>query len=157
MSFRQYLAKHGFRMIDIEGDGNCLFRALSYHLHGTEDKHAELRLQIVQYMEEREEEFCNFQETEQPWLRYVHNMRQLGTFGGYLEIFVFACLYNMRVGVLQLNMPMHYISPMIKDADKEDKAKEKEDKEDDSNPSEIETIFLAFHDFQHFSALFVLK
>lgn len=151
MTFRQYLTKHGFRMIDIEGDGNCLFRALSYHLYGTEDKHAELRLQIVQYMEEREEEFCNFQETELPWLRYVHNMRQLGTFGGYLEIFVFACLYNMKVGVLQLNMPMHYISPMTIKENDNDKDK---GKEDNRNESEIDTIFLAFHDFQHFSCLF---
>lgn len=29
--------------VDIIGDGSCLFRATSLHLHGTQDHHGELR------------------------------------------------------------------------------------------------------------------
>jgi len=38
---------NNFEVIPIIGDGNCLFRAISYCLYGTEDRHTEIRSIIV--------------------------------------------------------------------------------------------------------------
>ena len=38
------------RVIRIQGDGNCMFRALSYVVAGTEDHHSSIRAVIIQHM-----------------------------------------------------------------------------------------------------------
>jgi hypothetical protein len=42
--------------VRILGDGNCLFRALSYCLTSSEDNHAALRMLLVQYVEHHKNE-----------------------------------------------------------------------------------------------------
>ena len=37
---------------DVEKDGNCFFRCLSLHLHGTEENHRKVREEIVQTLRE---------------------------------------------------------------------------------------------------------
>ncbi|XP_043469669.1 uncharacterized protein PF11_0213-like [Leptopilina heterotoma] len=37
------------KLKEVEGDGNCLFRSLSYALYNNEDKHKDLRNQVVQF------------------------------------------------------------------------------------------------------------
>lgn len=36
------------RLVPIRGDGNCLFRSVSYCLFGTQENHREIRLQVVE-------------------------------------------------------------------------------------------------------------
>ena len=42
--------KSRFEMHNIEGDGNCLFRAISYVLYGTENKHETIRNNLLMYI-----------------------------------------------------------------------------------------------------------
>lgn len=35
------------RLIPIRGDGNCLFRSVSYCIYGTQERHREIRIQVV--------------------------------------------------------------------------------------------------------------
>ena len=82
--FAEKLNKRGFRIVQIEGDGNCLFRAVSHQLFLREDRHEELRAKCVQHMldhRKRFEMFCdeNFDD-------HVQEMRLLGTWGDDLEI-----------------------------------------------------------------------
>ena len=37
------MAAAGFKIVNIRGDGNCLFRAASFLMFGDEDHHAEIR------------------------------------------------------------------------------------------------------------------
>ncbi len=41
--------------VQVEADGNCQFRALSLGLYGSEDRHAEVRANIVQHLRENPE------------------------------------------------------------------------------------------------------
>lgn len=82
--FVERLERRGFHVVQIEGDGNCLFRAVSHQLYLTEDRHGELRAKCVKHMllhRRRFEMFCdgNFDE-------HVKEMRLLGTWGDDLEI-----------------------------------------------------------------------
>lgn len=46
----RYLKKFGFQRHRIQGDGNCLFRAVSYAIYGTESHHGNLRRQSSTYI-----------------------------------------------------------------------------------------------------------
>lgn len=35
------------RVIPIRGDGNCMFRSVSYCIYGTQERHREIRLRVV--------------------------------------------------------------------------------------------------------------
>ena len=51
---------HGLRTIEIDGDGNCQFRAVSQQLFGSEEHHMLVRERAVSYMIERKAEFSCF-------------------------------------------------------------------------------------------------
>ncbi|OWR43712.1 VP80 protein [Danaus plexippus plexippus] len=36
------------RLVSIRGDGNCLFRSVSYSLYGTQERHREIRIRVVE-------------------------------------------------------------------------------------------------------------
>ena len=61
------------RKVGITGDGNCLFRAISYIVTGSEDYHLGVRVAVVNYMSEIE-----------PFL-IVNNMLGEYTMGEYIE------------------------------------------------------------------------
>ena len=48
------------RKLKIIGDGNCLFRALSQFIHGSEDVHAVMRQQLVDFVHENKQVFTPF-------------------------------------------------------------------------------------------------
>lgn len=82
--FIQMLANHGLHVIEIEGDGNCLFRAISHQLYLSEDYHEKLRIKCVEHMKKyrkRFECFCSV-----PFDQYLTDMAILGTWGDDLEI-----------------------------------------------------------------------
>jgi len=49
-TFDAQVAKLGYRISRVAGDGNCLFRSLSDQLYGTSDKHLEVRKSCVAYI-----------------------------------------------------------------------------------------------------------
>jgi len=94
-------------IIDIEADGNCLFRAISdqlYHDYG--NNHAEIRMEICDYMTKYKEDFEVFLvlddkdaveddgEDASDFETYMHNMRQDGDWGGHLELVAAARMYR---------------------------------------------------------------
>lgn len=42
--------KQNYQIKKMVGDGNCLFRALSYYIHGTQGSHNRVRQQVVEYI-----------------------------------------------------------------------------------------------------------
>ena len=92
----------------IKGDGNCLFRAMSKFVLGTESSHLDLRNSIVAFMELPD----NSHQFEQrfgfgPKLRYtsIHNyieqsrINDVYTYGTDFEIIVFATMMQAKVMV----------------------------------------------------------
>lgn len=89
-------------IVDMDPDGNCLFRSLSdqlYHDYG--NTHDDVRADICDYLEAFEDEFRHFMvldETEEDedaadYESYVQNMREDGEWGGNIELVAAARLY----------------------------------------------------------------
>ncbi|KAJ1442344.1 hypothetical protein B484DRAFT_322076, partial [Ochromonadaceae sp. CCMP2298] len=83
--FLETLEHKGLNVFAIEGDGNCLFRAVSHQLYLHQDMHEELRASCVEHLvrhRSRFEVFCFDQDFDQ----HVRNMSKSGTWGDDLEI-----------------------------------------------------------------------
>lgn len=50
MSSLPYTVSQSYNVREIEADGNCLFRALSFSMYGTEDHYASIRQKIVKHV-----------------------------------------------------------------------------------------------------------
>jgi hypothetical protein len=100
-----YVWTDGNRTImDMDADGNCLFRALSDQLYWDfGSMHADIRSCICDYLEAFEADFSSFlvlddEDDEEAkdatdFETYIYNMRQDGEWGGNLELVAMARLY----------------------------------------------------------------
>ncbi|XP_035668608.1 uncharacterized protein LOC118410858 isoform X1 [Branchiostoma floridae] len=43
----------------MEGDGNCFYRAVSYHIFGTQEYHDVLRQRMIEYMSTMSKDLCS--------------------------------------------------------------------------------------------------
>lgn len=101
--FIESLAKKGLHVIEIEGDGNCLFRAISHQIYLNEEHHEELRFQCVQhlmYHRKRFELFCpeNFE-------AHVREMSRVGTWGDDLEIRAMEEIIDRNIRIYSSDSP----------------------------------------------------
>ncbi|TFK47181.1 hypothetical protein OE88DRAFT_1811362 [Heliocybe sulcata] len=83
------------------GDGNCLFRALSDQLYGTEAYHLQLRQQICNWIESHKDRYAPFCEDERGLDTHLRCMRQPATYGGHMELSAFAHMTKRDVKVVQ--------------------------------------------------------
>ena len=60
-------------------DGNCLFRAISDQLFGSQSKHAELRREICNFIEDHKDDYAGFVEDPRGFDVHLKCMRQSGT------------------------------------------------------------------------------
>jgi OTU-like cysteine protease len=107
------LKKQGLEMIEQEGDGNCLFRAVSLQVYGSADNHSEVREQCMDYMAKNEEHFSNFiaassddevvishaNNSVSPFQVYIARKRMIGVHGNHTEIQALSELFNRPVEV----------------------------------------------------------
>lgn len=93
-------------IVEMEADGNCLFRSLSHQLHRDfGQRHDTIRHEICNFLEENKEEFRIFllmddeEEDVRDFDSYVSEMRKDGTWGGDVEIVCAARLYRRNVTI----------------------------------------------------------
>ncbi len=82
----------------IKGDGNCLFRAFSSVLSGTQDNHDVLRVLTVSYMLEHPQVFDAMCEDVSQYV-VDSRMENLGVWGTEIEIFALATMLHSTVYV----------------------------------------------------------
>ena len=108
--------KNIFTKIKITGDGNCLFRAISYYKFGNENHHLSIRNLVYNYINENKESFYEFCYEENGYLilkieqknqiinfnlnEYIDNIKQPGFFGGFIEIFTLSKIFNQPIIIL---------------------------------------------------------
>lgn len=85
--------------ITIRGDGNCLFRSLSYLVFEVQTLHRTIRQRIIQFMRDSDNIIRQVETT--PMNEYLHgsSMTYDGTWGTDLEILAFATLCKTTVYV----------------------------------------------------------
>ncbi|KAJ0392292.1 hypothetical protein ATCC90586_009246 [Pythium insidiosum] len=102
----QHFARLEWRLVRVQADGNCLFRALSDQFYGTEAFHTEIRQRIADFLEREKSFFQPFVEHEQlhafePIAAYCARMRNDGEWGGNPELFAAAQLFGVPIIVHQ--------------------------------------------------------
>jgi len=97
--FRAALKKErGLEIREQDGDGNCLFRAISLQVYGDPSMHGDVRKQCMDHMERDQEHFSQFV-TGEPFLQYVARTRQDGVHGNNPEIQASSELFNRPIEV----------------------------------------------------------
>jgi OTU domain-containing protein 3 len=107
VQLKRHLAELGLEWVEINADGNCLFRSLSDQLCGDfGNKHAIVRQHICDYMEKNKEDFEVFlvyededdhdqqEEDARDFEHYIEQMREDGDWGGHLELMAAARLFR---------------------------------------------------------------
>jgi OTU domain-containing protein 3 len=94
----------GLTIVDMNADGNCLFRALSDQLFGDYgNHHDEIRSDVCDFMADNQDDFKVFlvfeddgeeEEDAKDFESYLKNMREDGEWGGNLELVAAARLYR---------------------------------------------------------------
>jgi len=136
--FRQNLKTQGLEMVEQEGDGNCLFRAVSLQVYGQSDNHAEVRERCLDFMEQNEEHYSAFVATDEGDLTfqdYIARKRSNGVHGNNPEIQAISELYNRPVEVYTADssQPMNIFHAEYKTSDP--------------------PIRLSYHDGNHYNAV----
>jgi hypothetical protein len=97
-SFSKALRERGLEIREQEGDGNCLFRAVSLQVYGDPSMHMEVRHQCLDHMARDEEHFSQFVEDED-FSAYLRRKRMAGVHGNNPEIQAISELFNRPVEV----------------------------------------------------------
>lgn len=104
------LEKLGLVLKEVEGDGNCLFRALSDQLFGSPEKHRQLRSEVVHFMRNHRDDFEPFHSDENvPFDQHLELLEQDGTYAGNDSLVAFARHYQVTICIHQLNEPLWQI------------------------------------------------
>lgn len=107
-SFQEALKKRGLEEIEQEGDGNCLFRAVSLQIYGDSDSHMDVRKRCMDFMGKDVAHFSQFV-VDEPFQEYIMRKRQDGVHGNNPEIQAISELYNRPVEVF---VPENGASPI---------------------------------------------
>ncbi|KAG6971188.1 hypothetical protein JG688_00004537 [Phytophthora aleatoria] len=94
----QHYTALGWTVVPICKDGNCLFRAISDQLYNNELFHQDIRRRLVEFIEREEKLFQPFVVDEQVG-DYCTRMREDGEWGGHLELYAAARLFNIHIVV----------------------------------------------------------
>lgn len=129
-----------FDFIKIVGDGNCLFRALAFHLFQDESQHPSIRELICDYIEHNKNNFCDFFFEDKVsainktsfFLNYINEMRKPGVYGDNACLYGFSKIFQAKIHIIQHKREKIVIQ--------------------DENSNYNKEFFLLFHQ-QHYSCL----
>jgi len=103
------------------GDGNCLYRCISYHFYGIESFHNKIRLETYNYLKNNTTfvyEYCYLKENKyyidiemgvnkikkKYFIEdFIENIKKDGFFGGFIELYIISKLYNATIFILVNN------------------------------------------------------
>ena len=94
------LEQVGSRPLDVGGEGDCFFRAISHQLYGDCSHHLDVRTVGVKYMRENPERFIE-SNIDSSWIEYLGNMSTLGTWCDHLVIQAVADILNLRIHIVE--------------------------------------------------------
>jgi len=138
-SFRQQMEMQGYKIKDVMGDGNCLFRALADQFNGDDKMHGKHRKDVVQYMQQHKDDFAPFLDETVTFEKYLEHLSSNGIYGGNDSIVAFARLHNLNIVIHQLNSPTFCINGI--------------DDNNHANAKHEIVLHLAYHSMEHYSSV----
>ncbi|KAG2135368.1 uncharacterized protein EDB93DRAFT_1305322 [Suillus bovinus] len=158
------LRSQGLYAAQTVGDGNCLFRALCDQFYGSPSQHLQLRKDICDWIESHAQRYQPFCEDERGLSAHLRCMREQGTYGGHLELSAFAHFARRNVKVIQPGL-VYVIEwkagaenddqSSSQDNEREARRKKRQQQRDEMNDAQESegTIYVAYHDWEHFSSI----
>ena len=98
LDHNEFLAKHGRKRKVILGDGNCLFRALSYLVYGNQDAHPAVRQALATIVERNRDRFEQYI-MEGTFDEHIMAIKREGAWGSQVELFAAATYFRMPLYV----------------------------------------------------------
>lgn len=95
--FKEEMKAMGYKVHEIDRDGNCLFRAVAYEIFGDVEQHVRVRHDTCEYIKNNKDYFSVFIGDDID--AYIEKSSQLGIWGGEPEIYAITELYNKRVDI----------------------------------------------------------
>eukprot|EP00602_Paraphysomonas_sp_CaronLab_P005141 CAMPEP_0185036112 /NCGR_PEP_ID=MMETSP1103-20130426/28577_1 /TAXON_ID=36769 /ORGANISM="Paraphysomonas bandaiensis, Strain Caron Lab Isolate" /LENGTH=453 /DNA_ID=CAMNT_0027573509 /DNA_START=410 /DNA_END=1771 /DNA_ORIENTATION=- len=83
-AFVEALNNRGLHVVEVDGDGNCLFRAVAHQIWLDEDRHLDLRKKVVDHMQKHAARYASF--CADDFKEHLQHMRMPGVWGDDLEI-----------------------------------------------------------------------
>jgi hypothetical protein len=134
MELTRQLHELGLKMLDIDGDGNCMFRAISDQLFGVVDNHLEIRKKICEHILKNVDLYQVF--VEESFSGYCDRMGKPGVYGGNLELVAASRVFKVGIAIHQAAQEIWFIS---------------------DNPNHDRVIHLAYHSWEHYSSIRSIK
>ncbi|KAJ1667107.1 2-oxoglutarate dehydrogenase E1 component [Coemansia sp. RSA 1646] len=134
------LKKSGLYCKEMDGDGNCLFRALADQVDGSPETHMRHRQSVCDYMDRNPDEFAPFMDESSPLGRYINNMRNPGVYGGNMELVAFARNFLVDIKVYQMGGTVFVISGAPAENPRE-------------SARNLQTVHIAYHSYEHYSSV----
>ena len=94
---RRRLEERGLRENEVDGDGNCQFRAIADQLYGSPDRYAEVRTGIVEHLRSNSSRYSAF--VPESYDAYIENMGRDGTWGDHVTLQAASNLYGLEIRV----------------------------------------------------------
>ena len=94
---RRRLFWRGLRENEVDGDGNCQFRAIADQLYGSPDRYAEVRANIVEHLRSNSSRYSAF--VPDSYDTYIENMGRDGTWGDHLTLQAASNVYGLEIRV----------------------------------------------------------
>lgn len=107
--FVHQLSEMGLQFREVQGDGNCLFRALGDQLEGNVKNHLYYRQETAKYMMTNRRDFEPFLEDDCSFEDYIRKLQKEGTYAGNDAIVAFARRFDVNVIIHQVCAPLWII------------------------------------------------
>jgi hypothetical protein len=140
-AFIEAMSHHGLHVFQVEGDGNCLFRAVAHQIWFDQNRHEELRSLCVRHMWKHKQRFSVFCEGD--FSNYILRMAESGTWADDIEIRALEELLDRLINIYDVEGSE--IKPMNKSFDEDAKFSSTAD----NNP-----IILSYHGKNHYNSVF---
>jgi hypothetical protein len=142
--FLQTLQSQGMHVIEIEGDGNCLFRALSHQVYLNEEHHEKLRYYCVEHLKKHRKRYEKFM-CDVKFEEYIEEMSKNGTWGDDIEIRAMEEILDRHIHIYSSSStnPKDYLIPV------------------NENPDEVTLmtgvlpITLSYHGQSHYNSIYL--
>ncbi|CAL6435044.1 unnamed protein product [Bathycoccus prasinos] len=94
---RRRLFWRGLRENEVDGDGNCQFRAIADQLYGSSDRYAEVRANIVEHLRSNSSRYSAF--VPDSYDTYIEKVGRDGTWGDHLTLQAASNVYRLEIRV----------------------------------------------------------
>jgi len=150
MNFISLLMGEGMTIDLMESDGNCLFSSISHQLWGTQDHHPDVRVKVMDFIEEHEDHFKFFIEDDESFSDYLEKMRCLCEWGSNQELYAACEVYNLHVNIYQAaeGAAKYSMEPGELGGNKNEWNEEGKNEEDD-----LRCISLSYHGECHYNSV----